>query len=124
MDEQAVREHAQALCDALVAGDIDRAIEDLSAELRHNLGEVIALLPLPSTAATVDSLEPGFSGYTAVLRVASDTEEVMIQTRWKDRDDRPTIVEVSHLSRAAIAAQSDEGAGAEQQADGDTASSG
>ena len=111
MDEQAVREHAQALCDALVSGDIDRAIEHLSAELHRNLGEVIALLPLPATAATVDSLEPGFSGagYTAVLRVTSETEEVMIQTRWKDRDDRPTVVEVSHLSRAAIAVQSGEG---------------
>ena len=113
MDEQAVRDYAQALCEALVAGDIDRATADFSAELRRNLGEVIALLPLPATAATVDSLDPGFSGagYTVDLRVASETEEVMIQTRWKERDDRPTIVEVSHLSRAAIAAQSDEAAG-------------
>ena len=107
-----MREHAQALCEALVAGDVDRAIEDFSTELRHNLGEVIALLPLPATAATLDSLEPAFSGagYTVVLRVASETEEVMIQTRWKDRDDRPTVVEVSHLSRAAVAAQTEEGA--------------
>jgi len=39
MDEPAVREHAQAFCAALVAGDIDRAIGDFSNELRRNLGE-------------------------------------------------------------------------------------
>ena len=55
MDEQAVRDRAQALCDALVAGDVDRATEDFSVELRRNLGEVIALLPLPSSEATVES---------------------------------------------------------------------
>ncbi|HEX5589506.1 MAG TPA: hypothetical protein VFX65_04350 [Candidatus Limnocylindrales bacterium] len=40
MDETAVRDRAMAFGDALVAGDIDRAIQDLSDELRRNLGEV------------------------------------------------------------------------------------
>ena len=40
MDEQAVRNRAQGVCEALVAGDIDRASEDFSKELRQNLGEV------------------------------------------------------------------------------------
>jgi hypothetical protein len=47
----------------------------------------------------------------------------MIQTRWKDRDDRPTVVEVSHLSRAAVAAQSGEvegEAGNDGQAEGES----
>ena len=55
MEEHDVRERAEALCAALLAGDIDRVIEDFSKELRQNLGEVLALLPLPSTEATVDS---------------------------------------------------------------------
>ena len=38
MDEPTLRERAAALCDALVAGDIDRATEDFSKELRQNLG--------------------------------------------------------------------------------------
>jgi hypothetical protein len=33
------------------------------------------------------------------LRLVGETEEAMVQTRWKDRDGRPTIVEASHLSR-------------------------
>jgi hypothetical protein len=102
MDEQAVREHARAVCDALVAGDIDRATQDVSNELRRNLGEVIALLPLPASEATVESVEHGGAGYNVILRLVGETEEVQIQTRWKDRDGRPTIVEASHLSKTVV----------------------
>lgn len=108
MDEASVREHAQALCDALVAGDMDRAIESLSAELQHNLGEVIALFPLPVKEASIDSVEHGGAGYNVVLRVVGDAEEVMVQTRWKERDDHPTVVEASHLSRTVLEAQNAE----------------
>ena len=104
MDEQVVREHARAVCDALVAGDIERATQDVSNELRRNLGEVIALLPLPASEATVESVEHGGAGYTVILRLVGETEEVQIQTRWKDRDGRPTIVEASHLSKTVVEA--------------------
>ena len=116
MDEQAVREHAQTLCDALVAGDIDRATSDFSNELRRNLGEVLSLLPLPSIEATVDSVEHGGAGYNVVLRLVGESEEVLVQTRWKDRDGRPTVVEASHLSRTerAVEAAAGEGEGEDQ----------
>jgi hypothetical protein len=107
MDEGAVRDHAQAFSDALVAGNVDRAIEDFSIELRRNLGEVVALLPLPAGEVTVDSVERAGPGFNVVLRFVGETTEDLIQTRWKDRDGRPTIVEASHLSRTARA----EGAG-------------
>lgn len=103
MDDEAVREHAAKFCDALVAGDIERATEDFSNELRQHLGEVLALLPLPATAATIDSMERGGAGWNVVVRLVGETEEVLIQTRWKDRDGRPTIVEASHLSAIATA---------------------
>jgi len=108
MDEQAVRERAQAMCDALVAGDIERATEDFSKELRQNLGEVLALLPLPSTEATIESVDLGGSGYNVVVRLVGETEEVQVQTRWKDRDGRPTVIEASHLSRAETVAEAAE----------------
>ena len=102
MHDDDVREHAQALCDALVSGDVDRAIADFSEQLRRNLGEVLALLPLPATEASVESVEHGASGYNVTLRVVGDSDEVEVQTRWKDRDGEPTVVEASHLSRKAI----------------------
>lgn len=109
MDEQTVRDHAQALCVALVAGDVDRVIEDLSTELKRNIGEVLSLLPLPASEATIESIEPGTSGFVVVLRLVGDTEEILVQTRWKDRDDRPTIIEASHLSSTELAGPVDEG---------------
>jgi len=99
VDEEAVRERAQALCDALVAGDVDRAIGDFSQELRRNLGEVLAMLPLPANEAVVESIEHGGSGYNVIIRLAGEIDEVRVQTRWKDRDGHPTVVEASHLSR-------------------------
>jgi hypothetical protein len=103
LTEDEVREHAMAFGDALVAGEVDRAIQDLSDELRRNLGEVLALLPLPAKEATVESIDHSGSGYNVVLRLVGDTTEVQIQTRWKERDGRPRIVEASHLSRTATA---------------------
>ena len=119
MDDATVREHAQAFCDALVAGDIDRAIEDFSPELRRNLGEVIALLPLPASEGSVESVEHGGSGFNVVVRLVGEHAEDLIQTRWKDRDGRPTIVEASHMSRVARADQAldDEGFAADGSAD-------
>jgi hypothetical protein len=114
MDEETVREHARALGDALVAGDVGRATEDFSNELRQNLGEVLALLPLPATEASVESIEHGGAGYNVVLRLVGESEEVLIQTRWKDRDGKPTVVETSHLSRTESApAETDEEGDAE-----------
>ncbi|CAN5644604.1 hypothetical protein BH20CHL7_BH20CHL7_12080 [soil metagenome] len=110
MDEQAVRDHAQAHLDALLAGDIDRAIQDLSRELHRNLGEVMAMLPLPLTAADIESVTMGGSSYTAVLHLVGETEESRLETRWKERDGRPTIIEASHLQAepAPLAAADDE----------------
>jgi hypothetical protein len=99
MDEDRVRAGAQAVGDALVAGNIEGAIEHLSDELKRNLGEVVAMLPLPATEATVESVERGGSSVVVVVRVIGETDEVQLQTRWKDRDGEPRIVEVSHLSR-------------------------
>ena len=101
MQEVDVREHAEALCGALVAGDVGRAIEEFSKELRGNLGEVLVLLPLPATEATIESIDGGGSGFVVVLRLVGETEEVQIQTRWKERDGKPTLIELSHLSRTA-----------------------
>lgn len=119
MDVEAVRDHARAFSEALVAGDVGRATEDFSKELRQKLGEVLALFPLPATEATIESVEHGGSGYNVVVRLVGETDETRVQTRWKDRDGRPTIVEASHLSQTArIAATEESEAGEEGGPDG------
>lgn len=99
MDEGDVRTAVQAVCDALVAGDVDGAIGYLSDELKRNLGEVVALLPLPATEATIESIERGPSAFVVVVKVIGEAHEDQLQTRWKDRDGEPRIVEVSHIGR-------------------------
>ena len=108
MDEQDVRDRAAAVCAALVAGDVDGAIGAFSEELRRNLGEVLTLFPLPATDATIESVERGGSGFIVVLRLVGETDEVTLQTRWKERDGRATLIEVSHLSSTERASHSDE----------------
>ena len=103
MDEPAVRARAQAVCDALAAGDVERATGDFSPELLRNLGEVLALMPLPANEVVIESVEHSGSGYNVVIRIAGEVDQVQIQTRWKDRDGEPRMVEASHLSSTQIA---------------------
>jgi hypothetical protein len=121
MTEDEVRERVRAVCAALVAGDVGRVVEMLSAELQRNPGEVVAMLPLPAVAADVARLEGsgGGAAYFAILDVTSETEHLELQTRWKDRDGEPRIVEVSHVSRRALeaAAEADATAAAAAGAD-------
>src|SRR5258706_11456807 len=100
MDEQAVRARAQAMCDALAAGDIDRATGDFSPELRRNLGEVLALMPLPANEVEIESVEHGGSGYKMGIPVGRQGDEVVIPTRWKDPDGQPRAPEGNQLSPA------------------------
>jgi hypothetical protein len=108
MDEQAVRAGAQAVCDALAAGDIEQARSHFSPELQRNLGEVLALMPLPANEVEIDSIDHGGSGYNVMIRMAGQVDEVLLQTRWKEREGEPRMVEASHLSSTSNAAVEDE----------------
>jgi hypothetical protein len=105
MDERSVREHAQAHCDALLAGDVGRAAQEMSRELQAHLGPLVAMLPLPLTEATVESVEMTGTAYLCVLNLVGDGGSLRLQTRWKERDGRPTIVEASHLQESPVAEQ-------------------
>jgi hypothetical protein len=98
MDEQDVRDRSQQVCDALVAGDIGRATEDFSTELRSHLGEVVSQLPLPVKEGSVESVEHGAKGLLVVIRLVGESDQTSLHVRWKDRDGKPTIVEVSHVT--------------------------
>jgi hypothetical protein len=120
MDDEAVRARAQAVCDALAAGDIGLASGDFSVELKRNLGEVLALMPLPANEVEIESVERSGSGFNVVIRIAGEVDEVLVQTRWKDRDGQPLMVEASHLAstvRSPSAETTDESA---DEADGGT----
>ena len=114
MTEEEVRERTAAICAALVAGDVGQVVDALSDELKRNPGEVVAMLPLPAIAAELMRLEGsgGGAAYVALLDVTSETEQLELQMRWKDRDGEPRIVEVSHVSRRAREAEAEAAAAA------------
>jgi len=107
MDEPAVREHAEAYCEALLAGDIGKASEQMSRELRSNLGPIVAMLPMPVTEATLESVAMAGHGWLAVLRLVGEHQIVRLETRWKDRDGRPTMVEASHIPDGPVEADTE-----------------
>jgi hypothetical protein len=111
MDEESVRERAQAFRDALLAGDVGRAAQEMSRELRANLGPLVAMLPLPLTEAKVESVEMAGTAYLALLHLVGDEGSIRLQTRWKERDGRPTMVEASHLQEAPAAPEVTDAAG-------------
>ena len=102
MDEQAVHEHAQAHADALLAGDIGKAAEQMSKELRSSLGQFASMLPMPMTEASIESIESTPTGYKAVLHLVGEGDTLRLETRWKDRDGRPTIVEASRVHEEPV----------------------
>jgi hypothetical protein len=61
------------------------------------------MLPLPLTAATIESIDVTGTGYLAVLHLVGEESEMRLQTRWKERDERPTMVEASRLQEAPAA---------------------
>ena len=102
MDEEAVRAHAQATCDALLAGEIGKAAEKMSKELRANLGSIVGMLPLPLAQARIESVDSTPTGYKAVLHLVGEGGTLQLETRWKDRDGRPTIVEASRVHEQPV----------------------
>lgn len=112
MDEQAVRAGAEQFIEALRAGDIGKASQQMSPELRQNLGEVVAMLPLPLSEGAIEAVETTGSGYRAVMRLSNDGGAMRLETRWKERDSTPTIVEASHLADEAPPAEDEPAEGA------------
>jgi len=86
----------------VLAGDIGKAAEEMSKELRSNFGSVVGMLPLPLTGATVESVEMTMHGYRAVLHLVGDVDTIRLETRWKVRGGRPTIVEASRVHEEPV----------------------
>jgi hypothetical protein len=103
MDEQIVRAHAEAFRRALLAGDIGLASHDMSPELQRNLGPVVAMLPLPLADASLEGVEMTGTGYLAVLSLVGESGTIRLETRWKERDGKPTMVEASHAAEEPAA---------------------
>ena len=94
MDEQTTKDHIHAHADAVVRGDMDTVIADLSEELQPQAPQLAAGLPMPVTSAEVLSLDFADAEAVAEIRYAGDSGEVTFRSRWQEGDEHPLIVHV------------------------------
>ena len=94
MNEQTTKDHIHAHADAVVRGDMDTVIADLSAELQPQAPQLAAGLPMPVTEAEVLSLDFADAEAVAEIRYTGDSGEVTLRSRWQDGEEHPVIVHV------------------------------
>jgi hypothetical protein len=92
MDEARTRDVVDAHAQAVVRGDMDAVVADLSEELQPQADEITRAFPLPVTDADVLSLEIGAGEAVAEIRYAGERGELTVRTRWEQLDGRPRIV--------------------------------
>jgi hypothetical protein len=94
MDENSVRERAQAHAAANVAGDMARAAGDLTEEARANIGPVARRLPRPITAGEVIDVVMGSKDrFITEIRYSGEDGSVLVESVWIEKDGRPMISE-------------------------------
>ncbi|MEA2498924.1 MAG: hypothetical protein QOH26_1329 [Actinomycetota bacterium] len=94
MDEQAVRQHAEGHGQAVVAGDLRTASQDLAETGREAAGTVMPQLPRPVTGAEVLSIEVAGDEHVVLIRYSGEDKQATVESRWADQDGRPMIVDM------------------------------
>ena len=98
MDDRKTRDHIQAHADAVVSGDMDTVVADLSEKLRPQAPELANALPLPVTQAEVLSVDVGDAESVATIRYTGAGGELTYRTRWQDDDAHPVIVHIEPVA--------------------------
>lgn len=95
MDEDQVRERAEAHGRAVVENDLRTAGADLTPEGMKDAATVMPQLPKPVTASEVLSVEPAGSDYLVRIHYSGEDGDATVGSRWTDRDGRPMITAMS-----------------------------
>jgi hypothetical protein len=94
MDENRVREQAQAHGDAVARGDLNAAGGDLTTEAMAGAGDVMKQLPRPVREAAVLDVTVDGDVFVARISYRGEDDEKLVESRWVDRDGVPKIVEL------------------------------
>ncbi|HEX2240457.1 MAG TPA: hypothetical protein VHJ82_04880 [Actinomycetota bacterium] len=92
MEETAVKEHASAHANAVVAGDLRQAASDLAEGMQETAGQVMRQLPRPVTGAEIEDVTSSDDETTVLIRYSGEDASVLVESRWAERDGRPKIV--------------------------------
>ena len=95
MDEATVRERAEAHAQAMVAGDFRRAASDLTPEAQAGAAAVMKNMPNPVQGDLVQGVAPDDNAVVASILYSGTGAELLVESRWEERDGRPMIVNLS-----------------------------
>ena len=97
MDENLVRQRAEAHGQATVAGDLKRAGSDLTPEAMAQAPGVMRSMPSPLTASEVTELATSGDECAATIRYVGESGEAIVASRWAERDGELKIVNLEVL---------------------------
>jgi hypothetical protein len=94
MEEEAVRQRAEAHAQATVAGDLNTAGSDLTKDAVPAAGAVMKKMPTSLTGSAIEGVRADGDEYVVLIRYSSDDSEAVVESRWADRGGRPRIVDL------------------------------
>jgi hypothetical protein len=93
MDEETVRQHAEAHGRATVEGDLRAAGSDLTKDAVPAAGDVMKKMPSSLSSSAIESVTTEGDEYVVLIRYSGDGDAV-VESRWAERDGRPKIVDL------------------------------
>lgn len=97
IDETTLRKQLKVHGDAIIAGDMARALEDFIDEVKPHVPAVAALLPRSLNAADVLSVRQDGSQFVVQIRYSGQGTPLVVESTWEDRGGRPLIVAAHSL---------------------------
>ena len=91
MDENKVRDHAEAHGKAVVAGDMRTAGSDLNEQGKADAAAVMSRMPNPLTSATVVAVTQSGDTMVATIRYEGGGDAIDVKSTWVEAEGRPMI---------------------------------
>lgn len=97
MDENTIRERAQAHGQATVAGDLKTAGRDLDKSAYEAAGEVMKKLPEDLTGCEVTSIQDTGDRASVTIRYTGSGKSTEVESTWAEREGEAKIVDLKVL---------------------------
>ncbi|MDQ4144153.1 MAG: hypothetical protein M3198_10505 [Actinomycetota bacterium] len=91
VDENTIRQHAEAHGQAVVAGDLRKASSDLNDEAKQQAPTVMKSLPRPTTSASVEDVTAEGDAFVARILYSGENSKATVASRWVEENGRPVI---------------------------------
>lgn len=97
MDENSVRQHAEAHGQAMVNKDWASAGGDVVSEMQGSLPGIMKQMPRPIEAASIKDLRPAEDHAVVTIEYSGADKTSVVESRWEERDGRPMITDLKVL---------------------------